>query len=147
MSSQESGPALGLTVNPSHTLLAAVSLMHVAALCSLGMLPLPLYWQILLILLVWGSGVSYWYRYWQPAVERIEWFDSQRIRLQQRTEIQEGRLVKIHCLYPWLVSFSVDQPGGKARTILLLRDQTSADTFRKLAVQLHLAHAEVADAA
>lgn len=148
MLSTESGTVLRLTVSPSRYLLLSVSLIHLVALCSVGMIAISVPWQVVLILLIWLSGVLYWFRYWEkPRIRAIEWYDSERIIIHDHSSAHPGNLHRVYCHYPWLVSFSVLDDQGRKHTCLLLKDQTDPDTFRRLSVQLRLANSTVADAA
>ncbi len=148
MLSIESGPVLRLTVNPSTLLLVAVSLVHLVALCSIGLIDVSLLVQFALVMLIWGSGVHYWYRHWnRPRIRQIDWHDSSRIVVTGDHQAISGELHKVYCLNPWLISFSVRNTRGTKQQCLLLKDQVDPDRFRRLSVQLRFANPAVADIA
>jgi len=139
MSSNAFNKPLRLARKPSRLLATYLVLLYLLAFVATGLAGIPLLFKFgsALLLLIGGFTHYHWYQLhshdaktfwvWQSDAN---WIEDIAGRLQSWS-LQPGYVIT-----PWFIMLVLGNAAGKKRRLLLIRDQTDRDTFRRLSVRL-----------
>lgn len=134
-SSTASSPPLHLILEPSPSLAAGLILLHALALLASAASPLPLWVKALLAVAVIASQAFYWRGRdrWQglTLLADGDW------EIIGRDGLTRASLEPSSVITPWLVILHLVTSQGR-RAILICRDSTDPESFRRLRVQLRI---------
>lgn len=130
---------------PSPYLALALIAMHSAAMLSLWALALPLWAQLILVLLLLASLLHHLRRdAWltAPSSSVSLWLDGDRIELTVRSGQKiAGKIMPDSLISPLLSVLKIlPQDAHQARCAIILPDSLDVDSFRQLRVYLKWGH-------